>query len=358
MALTWSFDPAAGGRQACTDGTWQTAYAAGMDRWRETLRLRGVEEMEQLRRRPWRAALLCLGVVALAVLARLAMGDIALPYVTLFPAIVVCAFVGGWRIGLAATALGALAAALLFMPSGARTAALSATDIAGLAAFLVTALLLVVIGDLAAGVALRNAQLARERQTLLTELQHRIKNHLQLLGAMLAFHAKAATNARIKARLEEAGQRLQVIAASYDNLYEPGAKIDMAEHLRRLCDFVENGVASGAHITLDACAARWSLDTVVPLSLIANELLTNAVKHLPEGMTLDVVVSLARVADGMRLSVASNGALPADFKVDGAGLGLRLVGALAGQLGGRLDAPEPPRALFVVDFPEPREAAV
>ena len=58
---------------------------------------------------------------------------------------------------------------------------------------------------------------------LLMELQHRIKNHLQLMGAMLATHARATTNERIRARLVEAGQRLQVIASTYDNLYEPGA---------------------------------------------------------------------------------------------------------------------------------------
>lgn len=325
-----------------------------MDRWGERLRLRGFDEIDQLRRYPWRAALVGLGVVALAVLVRLAMGDIALPYVTMFPAVVIAAYLGGWRIGLAATALCALAAILLFMPSGQLIAALSSTDVAGLAAFVATAVLLVFVVDLAGDVARENARLARQRQTLLTELQHRIKNHLQLLGAMLAFHAKAATDERIKARLEEAGQRLQVIAQSYDNLYEPGATIDMAEHLRRLCDFVENGIASDARIACDACAARWSLDTVIPLSLIANELLTNAVKHLPEGTTLDVAVSLARVADGMRLSVASNGTLPEDFRMDGAGLGLRLASVLARQIGGRLSAPEPPRALFVVDFPEPR----
>ena len=97
---------------------------------------------------------------------------------------------------------------------------------------------------------------------------------------------------------------------------------------------------------------------MIPLSLIANELLTNAVKHLPEGRALDVEVRLERVGGRMRLSVASNAsALPDDFNVEGSGLGLRLAGVLAKQLGGGLSAPQPPRALFVVDFPEPRAEA-
>ena len=83
--------------------------------------------------------------------------------------------------------------------------------------------------------------------------------------------------------------------------------------------------------------------------------LTNAVKHLPEGKTFDVEVKLERAGDHMRLSVASNAStLPEGFKVEGSGLGLRLAGVLAKQLGGALSAPQPPRALFIVDFPEPR----
>lgn len=329
-----------------------------MERWLERLRARAADEFDRLRKTPWRAALVGVGLVALAVLARLAMGDaIGLPYVTMFPAVVIAAYIGGWRVGLAVTALCALAASWMFMPSGARLGYLLPVDIAGLAAFGVTCLLLVFVGDLAGRVTLENLRLARQRQTLLSELQHRIKNHLQLMGAMLAFHARAATNERIKARLEEAGQRLQVIAASYDNLYEPGARIDMREHLRKLCDFVEKGIAADARIVLVSADLRWSLDTVIPLSLIANELLTNAVKHLPEGRTLDVEVKLERAGERMRLSVASNtSALPEGFTVDGSGLGLRLAGALARQLGGTLSAPQPPRALFIVDFPEPRAA--
>jgi len=330
-----------------------------MERWLDRLRARAADELERLRRRPWHAALVGVGLAVLAVLARLAMGEaIDLPYVTMFPAVVIAAYIGGWWLGLAVSALCGLAAAWLFMSPGARIGHLPPVDIAGLAAFAVTCLLLIFVGDLAARATLENLGLARQRQTLLSELQHRIKNHLQLLGAMLAFHARAATNERIKARLEEAGQRLQVIAASYDNLYEPGARIDMREHLRKLCDFVEKGIAADARIVLESADLRWSLDTVIPLSLIANELLTNAVKHLPEGRTLDVAVRLERAGERMRLTIDSRAnTLPDGFQVDGSGLGLRLAGVLAKQLGGSLSAPQPPRALFVVDFPEPRPAS-
>lgn len=312
------------------------------------------EELERLRREHAKATLIVSVLVVLAMLARAAIGKfVDLPYVTLFPAVVIAAFIGGWRLGIAAAALSGLAATWLF--SGA-TGALMLSDIARFAAFFATSLVLIWVGDIAARLSIENLQLARQRQTLLIELQHRIKNHLQLMGAMLAFHARETTNERIRARLQEAGQRLQVIAASYDNLYEPGAQIEMRDHLRKLCDFVEKGLTRSARISLTSEEVRWPLDTVIPLSLIVNELLTNAVKHLPEGKSLDVVTRLERDGTRMRLSVESNSSnLPEDFRVDSSGLGLRLASVLAKQLGGTLSAPHPPRALFVVDFPEPKE---
>jgi two-component sensor histidine kinase len=176
-----------------------------------------------------------------------------------------------------------------------------------------------------------NVALAEQRQVLLMELQHRIKNHLQLMGAMLATHARATTNERIRARLIEAGQRLQVIAATYDNLYEPGALIDMSEHLRKLCAFVEGGVADRtSKITVDTVATRWPVERVIPLSLIANELLTNAVKYAAPDRNLEVDVKLERQDGRMLFSVLTRGTtLPAEFSLDGPGLGLRIAATLA-----------------------------
>jgi two-component sensor histidine kinase len=175
------------------------------------------------------------------------------------------------------------------------------------------------------------------------------------MGAMLATHARATTNEHIRTRLIEAGPRLQVIATTYDNLYEPGALIDMSEHLRKVCAFVEGGVADRtSKITVDAVATRWPVERVIPLSLIANELLTNAVKHAAPDKNLEIDVKLERQDSRMRFSVLTRSTtLPAEFSLDGPGLGLRIALMLAGQLGGRLSTPRLPDALFVVEFPEP-----
>ena len=98
---------------------------------------------------------------------------------------------------------------------------------------------------------------------------------------------------------------------------------------------------------------KWPVERVIPLSLIANELLTNAVKHAPPDQDPEIDVSLQRVGDMMRFSVLTrNMKLPSDFEVANSGLGLRIASMLGKQLGGTLTTPSLPEALFVIEFPE------
>jgi two-component system, sensor histidine kinase PdtaS len=98
---------------------------------------------------------------------------------------------------------------------------------------------------------------------------------------------------------------------------------------------------------------RWPVERVVPLSLIANELLTNAVKHATPDQDLEIEVSLQRVDAVMRFSVLTkNVKLLTDFDAGNSGLGLRIASMLSKQLDGNLTTPRLPDALFVVEFPE------
>jgi two-component sensor histidine kinase len=315
-----------------------------------------IGENSLLRRRPLLALLAALALVTLAVGVRLIAGDRlqGVPFLTLFSAVALSAFVGGWMIGAFATVYGGIAAVYFLMEPAGSVALASVPDVLALSGYAITCTVIVLIIHVAVRAAEANVTLAAERQVLLMELQHRIKNHLQLLGAMIATHARATTNERIRARLEEAGRRLQVIAATYDNLYEPGALIDMADHLQKVCAFVEGGVASSkTRISVDAVRTAWPVERVIPLSLVANELLTNAVKHAPPDQDLAIDVSLQRLGDLIRLSVLTkNVKLPADFDAAQSGLGLRIAAMLSQQLGGTLSTPRLPEAFFMLEFPE------
>jgi two-component sensor histidine kinase/NADH:ubiquinone oxidoreductase subunit K len=315
-----------------------------------------IGEYSLLRRRPLLAFLVSASLVALAVAIRLVAGDqlLGVPFLTIFSAVALSAFVGGWMAGVFATALGGLAAAYFLVPPIGSFAIGTASDAMAFVGYAVTCAVIVLIIHIAIRVAEANVTLAAQRQVLLMELQHRIKNHLQLLGAMIATHARATTNDKIRARLEEAGRRLQVIAATYDNFYEPGALIDMADHLQKVCAFVEGGVASSkTRISVDAVRTIWPVERVIPLSLIANELLTNGVKHARTGQELEIEISLQRAGDLIRFSVLTkNVKLPVDFDAANSGLGLRIASMLGQQLGGTLTTPRLPDALFVLEFPE------
>jgi two-component sensor histidine kinase len=298
------------------------------------------------------ATLLVLAALAL----RFALHDelVGVPYITFYSAVAMAAFVGGWQSGLFATLLSVISAVYFLLPPPFSFSVAPLVHLFGLTLFVLTDGLIVLLTHIATRAAETNVALAEQRQVLMMELQHRIKNHLQLLSAMLATHARATTNERVRARLNEAGQRLQVIASTYDNLYEPGALIDMGEHLRKVCAFVESGVAGRtSHIKVEAVETQWPVERVIPLSLIANELLTNAVKHNAAANDLQIDVRLARGGDRMQFSVLTHGALlPEDFSFDGPGLGLRIASMLARQLDGELSTPRLPDAYFVVEFPE------
>src|SRR5258706_11573288 len=186
------------------------------DGWRARL-----GEHPLLRRRPIAAHALAMVLVAAALGLRFALGDllVGVPYITFYSIVAISAFVGGWTAGLSATVLSVLGALYVFVPPIYGFKLATPADIVGLAAFSITCGLMVLLTHIAVRAAETSAGLAHQRQILLIELQHRIKNHLQLLGAMIATHSRATTNERIRARLEEAGRRLQVIAATYDNLY-------------------------------------------------------------------------------------------------------------------------------------------
>jgi two-component sensor histidine kinase len=315
-----------------------------------------IGEHPLLRQRMLTAYAVTFTLVAVALGARLVLSEllIGVPFVTFYSVVAISAFVGGWRAGALATTLSVVGALFFIVPPihNFRVALLS--DVLEMAGFTLTCALMVLLTHIAVRAAEASAKLARQRQVLLMELQHRIKNHLQLLGAMLATHSRATTNERIRTRLEEAGRRLQVIAATYDNLYEPGAQIDMSDHLRKVCAFVEGGVAArNSRITVDSVNTSWPVERVIPLSLIANELLTNSVKHAEPDTDLAVDVKLARDGGQMRFSVETiNTRLPDDFDVNTSGLGLKIAAMLAQQLGGEIRTPRLPEAFFVVEFPE------
>lgn len=178
--------------------------------------------------------------------------------------------------------------------------------------------------------------LLEEKETLLREIHHRVKNNLQVIWSLIRLEAADIQDPGIRARLETVARRIGVLGEIHQQLYSSSnfARIDFAEHLRRLGD---NLRALHAHqnvaIVIEADPLLCDIETAIPLGLIANELISNSLEHgFADGRKGRVAATLRTDGGRVVLTVADDG-----IGRSGAartGLGLRLVRALTRQLGG------------------------
>lgn len=203
-------------------------------------------------------------------------------------------------------------------------------------------LILLAIEDITERVKLeREHAVASERiGMLLQELAHRIKNSLQIIVAMVSLEARNQKNDEGKAALERVSHRIAALGRLYSILGDTNAvkEVDAAVYLEALCrDLIEsvkkeNGLSIA--LTTDIECEPLPADRAIPLGLIVNELVTNAVKYaFPSEIKGAVTVTLKRIPGELRLTVADDGQ-GADPRRADSGLGGRLVDSFARQLGG------------------------
>ncbi len=204
----------------------------------------------------------------------------------------------------------------------------------------------------------------REKETLLKEIYHRVKNNLQVVSSLLAMQgARAGEEAR--ALLEISADRVRSIALVHEQLYQsrnlssisyPSYVRELVAHLTDAYDPISRRVPIVAEIE----DLSIGVGTAVPLGLVITELISNAFKHaFPGEATGEIRVMLNLLPSGLlRLTVRDTGrGLPPGFAGSGASsLGLRLVEMLASQLDGRIDVSSPGGACFELTFaPEGQE---
>jgi chemotaxis protein methyltransferase CheR len=190
----------------------------------------------------------------------------------------------------------------------------------------------------------RERSLAHQRiETLLLELTHRVKNTLQTIAAIVRLEAGRHKSGQGKRALERVSERISAVGRLYSNLEKAGTieAIDAAIYIQEVC---ANLIASvqqegGRAISLRTDLASELLPTAqtIPVGLIVNELVMNAVKYAFPGETGGtVIVALKRESGELRLTVADDGIGAASQPSD-PGLGGRLVEIFAQQLGGRVE---------------------
>ncbi len=176
------------------------------------------------------------------------------------------------------------------------------------------------------------------RETLLREMQHRVKNNFQLILASIAIQKRRLDSADVHRVLDHVANRINAISLAHDQLSprEDLHAVDVASYLRSLCASIEQQVDNVA-IEVDADEIELVIDRAVPLGLILNEAATNSVKHAFGDEDRRITVKLtSRVEYGeARLTVADNGHGTKNPRPGGSGQ--KLMAALARQIGGEIE---------------------
>ena len=203
----------------------------------------------------------------------------------------------------------------------------------------------------------------QEKEALLKEVYHRVKNNLQLISSLLSLQASRAADAATASLLADSRNRLRAMALVHENLYRAGnfSEIAMSAHIRSLCAHLGQAYGSaGIAMVADSEDIALDLDRAVSCGLVINELVSNALKHaFPGGRTgrIDVIF---RVDEEGRcvLTVADDGVGLADDVdiVEATSLGLLLVRDLAGQLHGEMTVQRHAGTRFVLRFDRERKA--
>jgi two-component sensor histidine kinase len=271
-----------------------------------------------------------------------------------YPGVILASFVAGFWPGIVTAAIGALGAGYFLLPPLHSLSVAAPQDWLALCAYMITTALVAFGFDSLRRAADANRGLAESREVLLLELQHRVKNHIQLVSALLSVQARESTNPDLKAGLAHARRRIAAVGSAYSNLYAPGATVEFAAHLRQVTQELESAFARpGLNVEVRADEAHMSMDLVVPLTLIAGEMITNTFKHAKIGPDAPPVLVEFRALDEdfYRLSVIDHGELPEDFSLKShAGLGLKIAQQLAQQIGGTIAFERRP-VVFCITFP-------
>lgn len=180
------------------------------------------------------------------------------------------------------------------------------------------------------------------QKTLTREVSHRVKNSLGIIAGFLHLQARGAATDETRDALKAAQARVLAVAQVHDQLWraDTGEMVSLDVFLGSLCRGLE-GASSFDQVSFEGDPILISTDTAIPLALITNELVTNALKYAYAGASGPVWVNLVDKGDRGVLCVRDQGqGLPPGFDLDqpSTGLGMKVVTGLTRQIGGRLKA--------------------
>jgi len=196
----------------------------------------------------------------------------------------------------------------------------------------------------------------REKEVLIKEIHHRVKNNMQVVSGLLMLQRKNIQDESIRKIFQESESRVFTIALVHEKLYESRnlSRIEYGQYLATMGDYILGFGSGTVSLEIDAPGIFLSIDKAVPLSLITNELLTNSLKHaFPDGRRGRITISMRQEGETIIYRFSDDGiGLPDGFDSSGtASLGMQLINSLVLQLMGQMTIIRDGTTTFEIVFP-------
>lgn len=180
-----------------------------------------------------------------------------------------------------------------------------------------------------------------QKDLLLREITHRVKNNLQVVASLLRMRARSGQTVESRAAIRDAHARIEAIALVHRRIYEQGAveNVELSAFVGELLDHLRKSIGREG-VTIEAVGDISNLslatDRTVSMALLITELVTNALEHaFPDGRQGHIRIGMQADEDGVAISVADDG-VGFDHAAPRDGTGINLAELLARQLGGEL----------------------
>ncbi len=184
-----------------------------------------------------------------------------------------------------------------------------------------------------------------DRETLLREIHHRVKNNLQVISSLLSLQSRTTKDQTVLSAISEGRTRVEAMALIHQNLYQEDnlVGVDLPHYIEKLSGNLLTTYqidSKNINITQDITPLTIDVDTVVPLALIINELISNSLKYAFNNRKKGRIhILINRKAADLLVSVRDDGiGLPADFQIDQShSLGFKLVRSFVAKMKARLE---------------------
>ncbi|MDI6643966.1 MAG: histidine kinase dimerization/phosphoacceptor domain -containing protein [Methanobacteriaceae archaeon] len=199
----------------------------------------------------------------------------------------------------------------------------------------------------------------KEKEILLKEIHHRVKNNLQIISSLIRLQSRYINDEKISEILNDSQNRIKSMSMVHEKLYQSDnlSKVDLNEYINNLAAELFRSYGKSIRkikLKVDVCKILMDADATINFGLIINELLSNSLKYaFPDDLEGEIVIKFYKNSEGNYiLLIGDNGiGLPSEFNISQSkSLGMRLVNNLCNQLNGDLKIIRENGTLFHIKF--------